>query len=74
LRAGMAAETPCAAIESATRPEQRHTLAPLASLAERVAEDGLASPAIVVIGGVASLAVPPLAGIAPENDRPGNAA
>lgn len=64
LHAGMDAHTPCAAIESATRPEQRHTLASLAELAERVAHDGLGSPSIVVIGGVASLAMPPDSGFA----------
>lgn len=58
LAAGMSADTPCAAIESATRPEQRHALAPLRDFAGTVAHAGLGSPAIVVIGGVASLALP----------------
>lgn len=57
LAAGMSADTPCAAIESATRPEQRHALAQLADFADTVARAGLGSPAIVVIGGVASLAL-----------------
>lgn len=57
LAAGMAANTPCAAIESATRPEQRHVLARLNDFAVAVARAGLGSPAIVVIGGVASLAL-----------------
>ncbi|TDY22206.1 uroporphyrinogen-III C-methyltransferase [Paraburkholderia sp. BL6665CI2N2] len=57
LAAGMSADTPCAAIESATRPEQRHALARLGEFAETVARAGLGSPAIVVIGGVASLAL-----------------
>jgi uroporphyrin-III C-methyltransferase len=57
LAAGMSADTPCAAIESATRPEQRHVLAPLREFAEAVARAGLGSPAIVVIGNVASLAL-----------------
>jgi uroporphyrin-III C-methyltransferase len=56
LAAGMPADTPCAAIESATRPEQRHALAPLAQFADALARAGLGSPAIVVIGGVAALA------------------
>jgi uroporphyrin-III C-methyltransferase len=56
LAAGMSAETPCAAIESATRPEQRHALAPLGEFADAIARAGLGSPAIVVIGGVAALA------------------
>jgi uroporphyrin-III C-methyltransferase len=58
LSAGMQAHTPCAAIESATRPEQRSVLAQLDTLAARVADAGLGSPAIVVIGGVAALGVP----------------
>ncbi|ACD19363.1 uroporphyrin-III C-methyltransferase [Paraburkholderia phytofirmans PsJN] len=57
LAAGMSADTPCAAIESATRPEQRHALARLGEFAATVARAGLGSPAIVVIGGVASLAL-----------------
>jgi len=57
LAAGMRADTPCAAIESATRPEQRHALSTLGKFADAVARAGLGSPAIVVIGGVASLAL-----------------
>ena len=57
LAAGMSAGTPCAAIESATRPEQRHALARLGEFADTVSRAGLGSPAIVVIGGVASLAL-----------------
>ena len=57
LAAGMRADTPCAAIESATRPEQRHALSRLGEFADAVARAGLGSPAIVVIGGVASLAL-----------------
>ena len=57
LAAGMSADTPCAAIESATRPEQRHALARLGEFADTVSRAGLGSPAIVVIGGVASLAL-----------------
>ncbi len=56
LQAGMDPQTPCAAIESATRPEQRHVTARLDTLAADVAHAGLGSPAIVVIGGVAALA------------------
>jgi uroporphyrin-III C-methyltransferase len=66
LQAGMPPDTPCAAIESATRPEQRHVAATLHELVQHVTEAGLGSPSIVVIGGVASLAVP-------ANVLPGNA-
>jgi uroporphyrin-III C-methyltransferase len=65
LRAGMQPDTPCAAIESATRPEQRQVLGPLADFAQRVVAAGLGSPSIVVIGGVASLALP-----ADSSDQP----
>jgi uroporphyrin-III C-methyltransferase len=58
LHAGMPPDTPCAAIESATRPEQRHVAATLREFAQCVADAGLGSPSIVVIGGVASLAAP----------------
>ncbi|MBN3764992.1 uroporphyrinogen-III C-methyltransferase [Burkholderia sp. Ac-20365] len=58
LSAGMPPDTPCAAIESATRPEQRHIRSTLHELVRHVAEAGLGSPSIVVIGGVASLAAP----------------
>jgi uroporphyrin-III C-methyltransferase len=57
LAAGMNADTPCAAIESATRPEQRHALARLGEFADAVSRAGIGSPAIVVIGGVVSLAL-----------------
>jgi uroporphyrin-III C-methyltransferase len=62
LAAGMRADTPCAAIESATRPEQRHVSARLGEFVDAVADAGLGSPAIVVVGGVASLAVGRVAG------------
>ena len=58
LSAGMPPDTPCAAIESATRPEQRHIRSTLHELVQHVAAAGLGSPSIVVIGGVASLAAP----------------
>jgi uroporphyrin-III C-methyltransferase len=66
--AGLPADTPAAAIESATRPEQRQTLASLATLADSVRRDGLGSPAIVVIGRVAALASHPdtLAALGPR--------
>lgn len=60
LRAGgLPDDTPCAAIESATRPGQRHVLATLATLVERVGAAGIGSPAIVVVGRVAALAADP---------------
>lgn len=61
LGAGMAKDTPCAAIESATLPTQRHVLAPLEALPHEVCRMGLGSPAIVIIGKVAALARSPAA-------------
>ncbi len=58
LRAQMAAGTPCVAIESATLPTQRQTMASLETLPAEVRRMGLGSPAILVIGPVAALAAP----------------
>ncbi|MGN6653323.1 uroporphyrinogen-III C-methyltransferase [Trinickia sp.] len=58
LRADMAAGTPCVAIESATLPAQRQTMATLETLPAEVRRMGLGSPAILVIGSVAALACP----------------
>lgn len=57
LRAGMDARTPCAAIESATLPAQRQALSPLEALPAEVRRAALRSPAILVIGSVAALAL-----------------
>jgi uroporphyrin-III C-methyltransferase len=55
LEAGMDPETPAATVESGTLPGQRVVAATLATLEARVAAEGVASPAIVVIGKVVSL-------------------
>src|SRR5215831_5037393 len=57
LRAGLSAATPVAAIASATLPEQKIGTATLATLAEMLERDAIASPAILVIGEVARVAV-----------------
>lgn len=56
IAAGLAAETPAAAIYSATTREQRHCIATLADLSERVAAEQFKSPTLVVIGKVVALA------------------
>jgi uroporphyrin-III C-methyltransferase len=56
---GLPGDTPCAAIEQATRDAQRHVVATLDTLVERVGAAGIGSPAIVVIGRVAALADAP---------------
>jgi uroporphyrin-III C-methyltransferase len=52
IAGGLAADTPAAAISSAHTPRQRHALCTLATLAATVAREGLASPAILVVGDV----------------------
>lgn len=47
--------TPAAVIQWGTRPEQAVVTAPLGGIAERAREAGLASPAVIVVGAVASL-------------------
>ncbi|MDR5754088.1 MULTISPECIES: uroporphyrinogen-III C-methyltransferase [unclassified Caballeronia] len=57
IAAGLDPQTPAAAIEAATRPEQRHLLAPLEKLPDAVKAAALGAPAIVVIGSVAGLGI-----------------
>ncbi len=69
LRAGgLAAHTPAAVVCSAHTAQQRHALCTLGSLQETVLREGLASPAIVVVGDVVQAsphwAAPGLAGAA----------
>jgi uroporphyrin-III C-methyltransferase len=54
--AGMADETPAAAIQHGTTLRQRHVIATLATLAVAARDAGLGSPALVVIGRVVGLA------------------
>jgi uroporphyrin-III C-methyltransferase len=56
VRGGLAPDTPAAAIQSATLPNERSVLSTLARIAADVRAAGLASPAIVVVGPVAALA------------------
>ena len=53
LQAGMSPDTPACVIENATLRSQRHVIAPLAILAQRV---DLSSPGIIVIGDVVRFA------------------
>lgn len=53
--AGMASDTPAAAIEWGTYPRQRTVLATLDTLSERARAEGIGAPAITVIGPVAAL-------------------
>ncbi len=49
---GRPAGTPAAVVHRATLPGQRVVRAPLAELADRVAEEGVGAPAVVVVGDV----------------------
>ncbi|MFD2234646.1 uroporphyrinogen-III C-methyltransferase [Phaeospirillum tilakii] len=54
--AGLAADTPAAAIENGTTPRQRRVIGTLATLPALVAAAGLRPPSLIVIGRVVSLA------------------
>ncbi len=53
---GLAPATPVAVVENATRPEQRVLRSLLADLGDLVAREQVASPALIVVGEVATLA------------------
>ncbi len=55
LRHGLAADTPCAVVESGTTGTQRTTHAELSTLAASARTAGCANPAVIVIGDVAAL-------------------
>jgi siroheme synthase len=56
LAGGMSPDTPAAAVESGTLPEEKRVIARLARLPEDVERAGIASPALLVIGKVVGLA------------------
>ncbi|MBC8159280.1 MAG: uroporphyrinogen-III C-methyltransferase [Alphaproteobacteria bacterium] len=56
IEAGLPGDTPAAAIQSGTTARQKTVLTTLAQLPERVAEEGLRPPTLMVIGRVAGLA------------------
>jgi uroporphyrin-III C-methyltransferase len=60
LAAGMPSVTRVAIIANATRPAQDAVVTSLGALAEDAQVAGLASPAIIVVGGVVALAEPTL--------------
>jgi uroporphyrinogen III methyltransferase/synthase len=66
IAAGRPPGQPAAAVQWGTTPRQRQVVATLGTLAERVAEEGLGNPAVVVVGDVAGLAE----GIRWIGDRP----
>lgn len=52
---GRPAATPVAVIKDGTRPEQKTVVGTLADIVSRVAEEGLGSPAVIVVGEVVRL-------------------
>ena len=52
LMRGMPSTTPVAVIQNASLPNQRHVVTTLASLCSSIAEEGLASPSVIVVGDV----------------------
>ena len=56
IRAGMAGETPAAAVENASTSAQRLISGTLGTLADICAAEALRSPAVIVVGGTAALA------------------
>lgn len=56
LAAGMPADTPVAAIQQGTLPEQRHVISTLEALPMAVRQKAIASPAIIVVGDVVRMA------------------
>ncbi len=55
LQAGMPGDTPAAVISAAHTPRQREARCTLATLSATVAREALPAPAVLIIGGVASL-------------------
>jgi uroporphyrin-III C-methyltransferase len=55
MAGGLAANTPAAVIMSATLPDERILIARLGTIAERVAEAGIGSPALIVVGAIVPL-------------------
>ena len=55
VAAGRAGSTPAGVVQWASTPRQRSVVATLDSIAQRIADAGLSSPAVIVIGDVAAL-------------------
>ncbi|HAJ36902.1 MAG TPA: uroporphyrinogen-III C-methyltransferase [Chloroflexi bacterium] len=58
IAAGRTPDTPAAAIQSATLPDQRQVVATLGTLAQAMAAASVGAPAVLVFGAVAQMALP----------------
>lgn len=56
LAAGMSPDTPAAAVQQGTLPQQRHVVSTVGMLPMAVQQEGLTSPGIIVVGDVVRLA------------------
>jgi uroporphyrin-III C-methyltransferase len=52
---GLPPETPAAIVRNGTLPEQKTLLATLGTLAQRIAEEGIKPPALIIVGSVTEL-------------------
>ena len=52
---GLAPATPAAIVASATWPDERVLVADLGTIADRAAAEGIAAPAVVVVGAIVAL-------------------
>ncbi len=67
---GLAPDTPVAVIERATQPGMRRVNSLLADLAGLVAREAIASPALIVVGDVATLGLTNSVDLAQESEAP----
>ena len=81
LEAGMPPETPAAVVEQGTTAHQREVVSALKDLPGAVRQKGIGSPAVIIVGGVSSLAekfswaeVRPLGGVRVLVTRPARSA
>ena len=56
IKAGMPADTPVAAVENATRPEQRHILSDIKNIPQKLIEKDFKVPTLFIIGDVVNVA------------------
>lgn len=63
LRQHLSGKTPVAVVQHASLPQQRHVLTTLAEMVNTVRDEGIASPAVIIVGdvlrGVVALAASP---------------